>query len=187
MKKFTTSLALFLSGVQQVSGNTDATPADLVPSLDTSDADPVRLHPLNLPGDNMFAAHRSHSSHSSHRSHRSSSGGGSYKSPSSGSSATPLYGTGKNNPTDSVRPSLVTPTPSMQATPQLSASEKRKLQIMRVQIALNSLGLNAGAADGILGDQTKKALKQFQTLKGLSTTGLMTTDTLNALGISAVK
>jgi peptidoglycan hydrolase-like protein with peptidoglycan-binding domain len=58
---------------------------------------------------------------------------------------------------------------------------------MRVQIALTSLGLYTGAVDGILGDGTKEALKRFQTIKGIEPKGLMSTDTLNALGVQAVQ
>ncbi|HBI68175.1 MAG TPA: peptidoglycan-binding protein [Massilia sp.] len=58
---------------------------------------------------------------------------------------------------------------------------------MRVQIRLNTLHLYDGQVDGIFNDETKRALKLFQTVKGLPETGLMSTPTLNALGISAVK
>lgn len=72
-------------------------------------------------------------------------------------------------------------------TIELSREEKLKLQIMRVQIKLNSLGLYNGVIDGVMGAQTVQALKSFQALKSLPQTGRMTTDTLNALGVPAVK
>jgi His-Xaa-Ser repeat protein HxsA len=65
-------------------------------------------------------------------------------------------------------------------------AEKRKLQVMRVQIKLTSLGLYSGAVDGVLNEQTQAALRRFQTLKGIQNTGLMSTPTLNALGVPAV-
>lgn len=68
----------------------------------------------------------------------------------------------------------------------MTTAEKRKLQIMRVQIQLMSLGLFDGAIDGNLGDDSKNALRLFQSVKGLPENGLMTTDTLNALGVPAV-
>lgn len=71
--------------------------------------------------------------------------------------------------------------------PALTLDEKRRLQIMRVQIALTSLGLFDGRIDGALNEETKLALKRFQLVKGQSESGLMTTDTLNALGIPAVQ
>lgn len=58
---------------------------------------------------------------------------------------------------------------------------------MRVQIALVTLGLYSGPLDGVLNDDTKEALRRFQTVKGIESNGLMTTDTLNALGVPAVQ
>jgi len=69
---------------------------------------------------------------------------------------------------------------------QLTTVEKRKLQILRVQIKLKTLGLYEGKLDGELNDETKEALRHFQTVKGLPETGLMTTPTLNSLGVPAV-
>jgi len=69
----------------------------------------------------------------------------------------------------------------------MTVDEKRRLQIMRVQIALTSLGLYGGRIDGALSSRTQKSLKLFQTVKDLPATGLMTTDTLNALGVPAVQ
>jgi hypothetical protein len=65
--------------------------------------------------------------------------------------------------------------------------EKRKLQIMRVQIALTSLGLYQGIVDGALNDGTKESLTMFQNLKGIEPNGLMSTETMNALGVPAVQ
>jgi len=70
---------------------------------------------------------------------------------------------------------------------ELSRAEKLKLQIMRVQIKLMSLKLYEGPINGVLGTTTITALKHFQTLKSLPANGQMTTDTLNALGIPAVR
>ncbi len=57
---------------------------------------------------------------------------------------------------------------------------------MRVQIALASLGLYNGRVDGTMNAETRLGLELFQDLKGLPKTGLMTTPTLNALGVPAV-
>ena len=73
------------------------------------------------------------------------------------------------------------------AAPALSLAEKRKLQVMRVQLALTGLGIYAGAVDGELGVETKEALRRFQRIKGESESGLMTTETLNALGVPATQ
>ena len=56
---------------------------------------------------------------------------------------------------------------------------------MRVQIALTGLGLYNGAIDGTMNAETKRGLEFFQDLKGLPKSGLMTTHTLNALGVPA--
>ncbi len=64
--------------------------------------------------------------------------------------------------------------------------KKRRLQIMRVQIALTSLGLYNGRVDGVMNADTKTGLEFFQDLKGMPKSGQMTTPTLNALGVSAV-
>ena len=69
---------------------------------------------------------------------------------------------------------------------ELSLDQKRRLQIMRVQIALTSLGLYRGRVDGQLNGETREALQRFQDLKGLPQTGMMSTPTLNALGVPAV-
>lgn len=58
---------------------------------------------------------------------------------------------------------------------------------MRVQIALTSLGLYSDRIDGVLNAATKGSISRFQIVKGLKPTGLMTTETLNALGVPAVQ
>lgn len=58
---------------------------------------------------------------------------------------------------------------------------------MRVQIALTSLGLYEGKVDGVRNPATIEAIKRFQIIKGQPDSGLMTTETLNALGIAAVQ
>jgi His-Xaa-Ser repeat protein HxsA len=57
---------------------------------------------------------------------------------------------------------------------------------MRVQIALTSRGFYRGEINGVLGANTQDALKRFQASRGLTKNGLMTTETLNALGVPAV-
>lgn len=68
----------------------------------------------------------------------------------------------------------------------MTQQEKLKLQIMRVQIALTSLGLYDGRLNGEFTQETQASLKLFQAVKGIPETGLMTTPTLNALGVPAV-
>jgi len=54
-------------------------------------------------------------------------------------------------------------------------------------MALTGIGLYSGAIDGVLGEETKTALKRFQVIKSFKADGLMTTDTLDALGVAAVQ
>ncbi len=188
MKRFKISLAVFLAGLPSLSGKGEVARLEESIGPEPKELVPVELRPLNLPGDNLFAQHRSHSSHGSHRSHRSGSGGGTApeSAPGSAPPGSSPQAPGGNRPADPSPPAPVKPPPG-QAVPELSLNEKRKLQIMRVQLALNTLGLYTGPVDGALGDETKKALTRFQVLKGLEPSGLMTTETLNALGVPAVK
>lgn len=145
--------------------------------------------------DNLFASHSSHSSHrshSSHSSHYSGSGGGTYVAPrqniapsvvvpaSSYTSAAPAVVPEKTS-------LMSQPAAAPVEQPTLTLDEKRRLQVIRVQIRLNSLMLYDGQIHGVLDDATKRGLKLFQKVKGLPETGLMSTATLNALGIPAVQ
>lgn len=53
----------------------------------------------------------------------------------------------------------------------------------RVQTKLNSLGHNCGRPDGVMGRNTKNAIKKFQRSKGLKADGVLGRATLKALGI----
>lgn len=55
--------------------------------------------------------------------------------------------------------------------------------IRRVQMGLIIKGYEPGTIDGKMGEQTRSALKLFQTHQGLSADGAMGTQTLNALGV----
>jgi His-Xaa-Ser repeat protein HxsA len=65
--------------------------------------------------------------------------------------------------------------------------EKRRLQVLRVQMRLNSLRLYDGRLTGVLDEPTRESLRLFQAVKSLPVTGTMTTPTLNALGVPAVR
>lgn len=58
---------------------------------------------------------------------------------------------------------------------------------MRVQAALYAKGYDPGAIDGVLGEQTVLALRQFQEAYGLAQSGRLTTETLNALGVALAR
>lgn len=200
-------LQWFIAGIPLLTFRSQAAVLPPIPAPEAEPLDPVKLRSLNLPGENLFAGHRSHSSHASHR---SSSGGG-YPVPSPQPAPVqralptpvpaPYYAptppptapqrfvpSGSNQPVDPGRPAAVTPQPTPAPTPPvLTLTEKRRLQIMRVQIALTSLGLYSGSISGELTNETKDAIKRIQIVKGLPDTGLMTTETLNALGVPAVQ
>jgi peptidoglycan hydrolase-like protein with peptidoglycan-binding domain len=57
--------------------------------------------------------------------------------------------------------------------------------VRQVQQQLSSQGFDAGPADGIMGEQTKSALRQFQQSKGMQATGELDGQTASALGVQA--
>jgi peptidoglycan hydrolase-like protein with peptidoglycan-binding domain len=67
---------------------------------------------------------------------------------------------------------------TMNKAEQLGAST-----IMEIQQALNEQGFDAGDVDGVWGNNTVAALRNFQQMKGLETTGQPNQDTLNELGV----
>jgi His-Xaa-Ser repeat protein HxsA len=198
VSKFIRNLALFIAGLPLTTKGAPVPVSD-GPRVD----DPtktVSLRPLNLDMNNLFASHRSHSSHSSHRSHSSHYSGSGSSYPSTGVTGTvsqtdttssvstilppSTMPAGSSSVSSAASPSLGTGSAPQQ--PQLSIDEKRRLQIMRVQIKLLSLGIYSGRISGVLDDPTKQSLKLFQSLKHLPETGLMTTPTMNALEVPAV-
>jgi peptidoglycan hydrolase-like protein with peptidoglycan-binding domain len=57
--------------------------------------------------------------------------------------------------------------------------------VQQAQTKLSSLGFNPGVADGILGNNTKRAILSFQQQNGLPPTGALDAATLDKLGIQA--
>jgi localization factor PodJL len=51
--------------------------------------------------------------------------------------------------------------------------------------ALNSLGYAAGTPDGIMGDGTATAIREYQRANNLPVTGTVTSDLINALNAGA--
>lgn len=70
------------------------------------------------------------------------------------------------------------------STPARANQDQLKMMIMRVQTALYTRGYDPGAIDGELNEPTKGALRKYQIDRGLVVSGKMSTETLNALGIS---
>lgn len=191
MSKFIRNLALFVAGLPFATTKA-AAPAIQVPTLDKNDK-AISLRPLNLEMDNLFASHRSHSSHSSHASHSSHySGSGSYSSPAyvAPVPATPARAAPTAVANDGVgaRSAVASPSDAGAAKPaELTLEEKRRLQVLRVQMRLNTLKLYDGQLTGVLDEPTRASIKLFQAVKKLPVTGTMTTPTLNELGVPAVR
>lgn len=56
--------------------------------------------------------------------------------------------------------------------------------IAKAQVRLGSLGFQVGAPDGVAGNRTKQAIRQFQQSRRLAVTGELDAATLSALGIN---
>ena len=81
-------------------------------------------------------------------------------------------------------PVTVKTTPSTAAaTSSATAFSGKKLVIMQVQTALNALGYKTGTPDGVLGKQTKAAIRKYQKVNGLKVTGTVNTQLVKSLNI----
>jgi len=78
------------------------------------------------------------------------------------------------------RPSVASANQSSSSNAPYSSSTVRN-----VQQALNAKGFNAGPADGQWGASTESALRQFQTARGLPSTGVLDSRTMDALGVAS--
>jgi peptidoglycan hydrolase-like protein with peptidoglycan-binding domain len=72
------------------------------------------------------------------------------------------------------------------ASPDMQGAQSGSIHLTRAQTrmmqqALNSGGLDAGPADGVMGEKTKEALKKYQSQKGLNASGQVDRQTLGAL------
>jgi His-Xaa-Ser repeat protein HxsA len=118
-----------------------------------------------------LAGHSSHVSHASHASHSSSAGGGIYIAPQPRTLYTPP-------------PSLYTvPTPAP-LIPLKPTTDTAKMIVLKVQNALRLFGYDV-PLDGQVGPATRTALLSFQTDWNLKTTGTITPQVLDALGVTA--
>lgn len=150
-------------------GHADQARADAVQN--STQIDPLILpNSLNSTALDIFAAHSSHRSHGSHRSHRSSSGGG--------------YSRPAPQPTPQTEPPADTaPNKTVPDIPKPAPVDISRMAV-RVQAALMRLGYFKNDIDGVLGPNTREAIKRFQKDKGLPESGIMDIQTLTALGIS---
>lgn len=160
---------------------------------------------LQLAGHGSHRSHRSHSSHSSHSSHYSGNGG--YRTPSY---TPPVYtpppaprpAAPRATPPNAVAP-LYSPPASTYSTPTtapfvtsgtsapsdridgraFTQAEIRQI-VRRVQTALTVRGYDPGGLDGLLGDKTRTALRQYQAASSLPQSGYLDLATLDGLGVT---
>lgn len=79
-----------------------------------------------------------------------------------------------------------TPSSSRRDTPPnggKSSKEPNAAQVKQAQEQLKAAGFDPGTPDGILGSQTRAALREYQAAQGLSTTGMLDEKTRKSLGV----
>jgi Putative peptidoglycan binding domain len=72
------------------------------------------------------------------------------------------------------------------ASPQLTQTERIRLQVMQAQLQLSALHLYEGPIDGHMSPAMAAAVRYFQTLKGFRATGALAAGTLAALGVPLI-
>jgi Putative peptidoglycan binding domain len=70
--------------------------------------------------------------------------------------------------------------------PLLTETERIRLQVMQAQLQLSILRLYDGPIDGIMSPASARAVRYFQTLKGIRATGTLAAGTLAALGVPLI-
>lgn len=137
---------------------------------------------MQFAGHRSHYSHRSHRSHYSHRSHSSHYSSSTYTSPAPPTTSPPATTPPPPPPPATSTPQGSsqyksykatgnTPTKSPNATTPVVARKVDTTSIKIVQVALNLLGYNAGKVDGKIGQQTRQAIKKFQTNKKIAITG----------------
>lgn len=83
-------------------------------------------------------------------------------------------------------PTVATRHVSLPAGPQLTETERLRLQVMQAQLQLHALRLYDGPIDGNMSPATATAVRYFQTLKGIRASGVLAAGTLAALGVPLI-
>jgi hypothetical protein len=83
-------------------------------------------------------------------------------------------------------PSVATRHTAHTTGPLLTETERIRLQVMQAQLQLSILRLYDGPIDGIMSPASAKAVRYFQTLKGIRPTGTLAAGTLAALGVPLI-
>jgi peptidoglycan hydrolase-like protein with peptidoglycan-binding domain len=79
------------------------------------------------------------------------------------------------------------PSTAQQPPPAQQSMQEQNLskdEIQKIQQALDQKGFKSGQPDGVLGPETKNAIKEFQQKQGWNGTGELDNQTLSALGVS---
>ena len=121
-------------------------------------------------------SHASHGSHGSHGSHQSHSNTGHSSHGSHSSSSQPTVPKANN----STPPSSILPQTPLELKGSMSVFQKLTL---RVQAVLFAYGYYNGALDGIIGNNTKTAIINYQKNNGLKITGTLSDELIKSLQI----
>lgn len=159
------------------------------PSFDNSSKNnSLKADVLNTVVPLQLASHRSHSSHASHSSHRSSSGGG-----YGGYGGTTTFTPPTTSTTSSSKANTVSNPYATSSSSSSSVSSENskssiskdalKTTIQRVQLDLTYKGYYKGDIDGIMGKETRAAIKIYRTANNLGESSYLDAALLNSLGI----
>ncbi len=143
--------------------------------LNSDNNNTITITPLNKSLSNHIVGHRSHSSHGSHGSHRShrSSSGMVYQTVQSSDPLGQPARLQSSYPATNDTKKRITP----------AEIEKRKNIIMRVQLYLHFQDYYNGEIDGIMGENTRKAIQEYKNKKYFTSEKLLDENTLNSFGI----
>jgi peptidoglycan hydrolase-like protein with peptidoglycan-binding domain len=85
------------------------------------------------------------------------------------------------SPPPATGPSATSPSVTAPSTAAGAGGTENKEVIREVQMQLQAAGFSPGATNGIMDDQTRNAIRQFQQAKGLNATGELDQETRSAL------
>ena len=93
--------------------------------------------------------------------------------------------TDMKNPDTTKTPDTSQNTPSQDGTMQNKKGVSGNAQVRQAQEALKSQGQDPGPVDGMMGPQTKQALREYQKAQNLKVTGRLDSETSEKLGVSS--
>lgn len=144
-------------------------------------------HEYTLAGHSSHASHGSHGSHSSHRSYYAPPDIYKPDEVANASSTGVILASARNDrstPNKSVLPSILKSSKKLKVLP--GNSEKFSKIVTEAQLALLAKGYDVGSIDGKLDAMAMSSIYKFQRDSGMSATGRLTPETLDALNVSAI-